>query len=43
LPGVTDSVRIVAGHVVTLNINASVKALSVFGNLVFQAGKVLSY
>jgi Metallo-peptidase family M12B Reprolysin-like len=43
LPGVTDSVKIVAGHVVTLNVNASVKTLSVFGNLVFQAERVLSY
>ena len=43
LPGVTDTVKIVAGHVITLNINAQINALNVFGNLVFQAGKVLSY
>jgi hypothetical protein len=43
LPGVTDTVRIVAGHVVTLNINAQIKALNVLGNLTFQAGRVLSY
>ena len=43
LPGVTDTVRIIAGHVVTLNVNASVKALNIFGSLVFQAGRVLSY
>jgi Metallo-peptidase family M12B Reprolysin-like len=43
LPGITDTVRIVAGHVVTLNINAQIKALNVFGSLTFQAGRVLSY
>ncbi len=43
LPDVTDTVKIVAGHVVTLNVNASVKTLNVFGNLTFQVGKVLSY
>ncbi len=43
LPSVTDTVKIIAGNVVTLNINAQIKVLNVFGNLVFQAGKVLSY
>lgn len=43
LPSVTDTVRIVAGHVVTLNINTQIKILNVFGNLVFLSGKVLSY
>jgi Metallo-peptidase family M12 len=43
LPNITDSVKIVSGHVVTLNINASIKNLSVLGRLIFQAGKVLSY
>ncbi|MDZ7900092.1 MAG: M12 family metallo-peptidase [Arcicella sp.] len=43
LPGATDTVRIVAGHVITLNVNAQIKALNVLGSLVFQAGRVLSY
>jgi hypothetical protein len=43
LPGVTDTVRIVAGHVVTLNVNTQIKTLNVLGNLTFQAGRVLSY
>jgi hypothetical protein len=43
LPNSTDTVRIVAGHVVTLNTDAQIKALNVFGNLTFQLGRVLSY
>ena len=43
LPGVTDTVRIIAGHVVTLNVNTQIKSLNLLGRLTFQAGKVLSY
>lgn len=43
LPSITDSVQIVLGHVVTLNINASAKKMIVLGKLIFQAGKILSY
>jgi hypothetical protein len=43
LPGITDTVKIVSGHVVTLNINTQIKVLNLFGSLVFQAGRVLSY
>ena len=43
LPGVTDTVRIVVGHVVTLNVNTQIKSLNLLGRLTFQAGKILSY
>ena len=43
LPGVTDTVRIVVGHVVTLNVNTQIRTLNLLGRLTFQAGKILSY
>ena len=43
LPNVTDSVKINTGHIVTLDINASVKILNLIGKLNLNAGRVLSY
>jgi hypothetical protein len=43
LPNITDTVKINTGHLVTLDVNASIKILSLIGNLNLNAGKVLSY
>jgi hypothetical protein len=43
LPSITDTVKINTGHIVTLDINASIKILNLIGKLNVNAGKVLSY
>jgi hypothetical protein len=43
LPSITDTVKINTGHVVTLDINASIKILNLIGNLNVNAGRVLNY
>ena len=43
LPNNTDTVKINTGHLITLDINASVKILNLVGNLNVNAGRVLSY
>jgi hypothetical protein len=43
LPNITDTVKINTGHLVTLDINASVKILNLIGNLNVNSGKILSY
>jgi hypothetical protein len=43
LPNITDTVKINTGHLVTLDINASIKILNLIGDLNVNAGKFLSY
>lgn len=43
LPNITDTVKINTGHLVTLDVNASVKILNLIGNLNMNTGKILSY
>ncbi len=43
LPNVTDTVKINTGHIVTLDINASIKILNLIGRLNMNAGRILSY
>ena len=43
LPNITDTVKINTGHIVTLDVNASVKILNLIGRLNVNAGRVLSY
>jgi hypothetical protein len=43
LPNITDTVKINTGHIVTLDINASVKILNLIGRLNMNSGRVLSY
>ena len=43
LPNITDSVKINTGHIVTLDVNASIKILNLIGRLNVNAGRVLSY
>lgn len=43
LPNITDTVKINTGHIVTLDINASIKILNLIGRLNVNAGRVLSY
>ncbi len=43
LPNITDTVKINTGHIVTLDVNASIKILNLIGKLNVNTGKVLSY
>ena len=43
LPNITDTVKINTGHLVTLDINASIKILNLIGSLNLNVGKALSY
>ena len=43
LPNITDTVKINTGHIVTLDVNASIKILNLIGRLNVNAGRVLSY
>lgn len=43
LPNITDTVKINTGHIVTLDINASIKILNLVGRLNVNAGRILSY
>ncbi len=43
LPNISDTVKINAGHIVTLDVNASVKILNLMGRLNVNLGKILSY
>ena len=43
LPNITDIVKINTGHIITLDVNASIKILDLVGRLNVNAGRVLSY
>ncbi len=43
LPNITDTVKINTGHIVTLDINASIKILNLIGRLNMNTGRILSY
>jgi hypothetical protein len=43
LPNITDTVKINTGHIVTLDINASIKILNLIGRLNMNSGRILSY
>ena len=43
LPNITDTVKINTGHIVTLDVNASIKILNLIGRLNMNVGRILSY